>query len=170
MPKNWKEELIFTLLMVTFIVIGMVTYNLIIHQVVENGDHSFWDFVKSWYTGACIAFLTALVLEFFIVRHIVALIVFKVIKVNPQKPIHMILSIAFVTMAIMCPFMSFVGTVLDVGWSGLSGMEFLNTFWKNVCFIIPLNLLIAGPLSRLIFSKLYKDIEKKNIIRTDELI
>ena len=152
MPKNLKEEIIFTIMMVLVMVYFMIFYNISL----ETGGAHNWTFLaalKELVIMAPIAFI----LDFFIVGKIAKKKTFSIINPERDNPFFIVLGISCVSILFMCPLMSFVATLLfkNAGseiipvWMQTTVLNFPMAFFLQLCF--------AGPIVRRLFGLLVKE-------------
>ena len=148
MFKNKKEHFIFILMICTTMVFIMSCYNVAIIEGFSSKIflHALLGFPP--------AFLFALIGDVFIVGKIVKILAPKFIKEDDSMvKIGMVMS--FLTGCGMVLWMSFFGTVTNLGF----GSHFFSAYGigiiKNFVFAIPLNLLIVSPLIRALFFKMF---------------
>ena len=159
MPKTKLQEVCFTVLMVLVMVYVMICYN-----IAQNmGGMSNYVFLSAfhelWFMGPI-----AFIIDFFLVSHLA----FRGARciVNPEKenPFHFVLAISCISVAIMCPIMSLIATILFKH----AGRELIAVWVQTTVINFPmaffLQIFYAGPLVRLIFKKTLK-IYGKHIIK-----
>lgn len=142
MPTNKKEGIIFTSLMCFLMVLGMSVYNLWLH-----GDLYF----SSLLIGLVPGFIVAFILDVFIVGVIAKKIAFK-LPVNSESKFQMIVTISCLMVLGMVTCMSLFGVVIEQGIPGQLFSAYLTAWKMNVIVALPLQLLIVGPISRLVLS------------------
>lgn len=152
MPKNKFQEVIFTVIMVFFMVYAMICYNISLN----TGGMSNYVFGAAFHELIIMGPI-AFILDFFIVGHIAKAKAFKII--NPQKdnPFHIVLAISVVSIILMCPLMSLAATILfkNAGkefiavWLQTTALNFPMAFFWQLCF--------AGPIVRAIFGLIFKE-------------
>ncbi len=148
MPKTKLQEVCFTVLMVLVMVYVMICYN-----IAQNmGGMSNYVFLSAfhelWFMGPI-----AFIIDFFLVSHLA----FRGARciVNPEKenPFHFVLAISCTSVAIMCPIMSLIATILFKH----AGRELIAVWVQTTVINFPmaffLQIFYAGPLVRLIFKK-----------------
>lgn len=134
LPTNKKEEIIFTLLMCSLMVFGMSTYNLFLHDHLTTSE-----LIQGFFPG----FVTALILDVFVIGGLAKKITFTWIK--PQGPLSTVLSISSLMVIGMVTCMSLFGIVME---GQVSFPLYLHTWAFNLIAALPLQLLIVGPFSR----------------------
>lgn len=151
MPKTKFQDFVYTIIMVIFMVYTMVCYNISVNM---NGlsNQVFVLALKELPIMGIIAFL----LEFFIVGNIAKKLSFKIVNEN-DNPIFIILTISTIIVCLMCPIMSFIGSVLF----NFNGISNVISKWLQICVLnFPMALcsqiFYIGPLVRLIFKKIFK--------------
>ncbi|EOZ5809789.1 DUF2798 domain-containing protein [Enterococcus hirae] len=142
MPTNKKEGIIFTSLMCFLMVLGMSVYNLWLH-----GDLYFSNLLIGLVPG----FIVAFILDVFIVGVIAKKIAFK-LPVNSESKFQMIVTISCLMVLGMVTCMSLFGVVIEQGIPDHLLSAYLTAWKMNVIVALPLQLLIVGPISRLVLS------------------
>lgn len=149
MPKTKLQSVFFTILMVAVMVYGMVCYNI----AVDQGGMTNQVFILAL-RELPIMGVIAFLIEFLFVERIVKHIAFQC--VNPQKvsSILLIVLISSLTVAFMCPIMSFIASVLF----GFKGADMLIAKWiqiaaRNFPMALFWQLFYAGPFVRFVFRK-----------------
>lgn len=144
LPTNKKEGIIFTTMMCFLMVLGMSVYNLWPH-----GDLQF----SSLLIGLVPGFVVAFILDVFIIGVIAKKIAFK-LPVNPESKFQMIVTISCLMVLGMVTCMSLFGIILEQGIPDQLLSSYLNAWKMNVIAALPLQLLIVGPISRSVLSKI----------------
>ena len=104
MPKNKFQDVVFTIIMATIMVYGMVVYNVALNTV--DGT----TFIAAAHELP-IMVPVAFILEFFIVGKIAKMLAFTVMKPT-DRPQFITYAISICICCIMCPIMSLVATIL----------------------------------------------------------
>ena len=103
----------------------------------------------------------AFILDFFIIGGLAKKIAFGIVDMRRDNPFHLVLAISAVSVAFMCPCMSFAATVLIKHapasqiiptWLQTTAMNFPMAFFWQIFY--------AGPFVRFIFGKLFPEKEK----------
>lgn len=139
MPRNFKEGIIFTLLMCSLMVFGMSSYN----YFIATGNFSLLKIITGLPLGLVIAFL----LDFLLVGPVAKKFVSK-LPLNNESKIQKILAISSSMIVLMVSCMSMFGLIINQ--IPLSFESYSGIWITNFIFAVPLNLLIVGPLSRMI--------------------
>ncbi|GGH16343.1 DUF2798 domain-containing protein [Paenibacillus segetis] len=148
MGKNKKEDFVFTLMMCALMVLGMSIYNVILIKGFSS------EVIKDVLIGYIPTLVVALLLEIFVVGKVAKGIVHKMMRDNDPLFKRIILT-SLLMVCGMVLFMSFYGAVTHLGFSsGLPG-AYISNIGKNFIFALPLQLLIVGPIARLLFSRMY---------------
>ena len=152
MPKTKFQSVIFTLIMVSFMVYGMVVYNIALATGTVNVG-TFLSAVRELPIMIPIAFAV----EFLFVGKIAKKMAFSIM--SPAKYPELIkYMISICTCAIMCPAMSLAATILFMDPA-------LGAWFKAWAMNLPMallyQLLYCGPLVRFIFKKLFPDKQEK---------
>ncbi len=152
MPKTKFQDVVFTIIMVIVMVYAMICYNIGIGM----GGMSNLVFVEA--LGELpIMGVIAFILEFLIIGNLTKKITFRLIDPEKTQSIFITLMISSLTVAFMCPIMSFFATVLF----NYSGIENLVSTWlqisvRNFPMALFWQLFYAGPFVRLIFRTIFK--------------
>ena len=158
MPKTKLQNVFFTILMVAVMVYGMVCYNVALAQGEMTNQVFILAFGELPVMGV-IAFL----IEFLFVEKIVKRIAFQYVDPQNVPRILLIILISSLTVAFMCPIMSFFASVLY----GFKGTDMLLSNWlqtavRNFPMALFWQLFYAGPFVRFVSRKVCKFTEKRN--------
>ena len=156
MPKNKFQDVIFTAIMATVMVYGMIVYNVALNM----GEVSGVTFVVALHEMPIMVPI-AFVLEFFVVGKLAKILAFSVMCPE-DRPQFITYAISICICCIMCPVMSLIATLLfkDVKSIG----SFVQTWAMNFPMAILYQMFYCGPLVRLIFRCIFrenKDITKR---------
>ena len=148
MPKNKFQDAIFTIIMATIMVYGMVVYNVALN-IGGVSSKTFLLALKELPIMVPIAF----VLEFFVVGKVANILAFKV--VTPQdRPQIITYAISICICCIMCPVMSLIATFL---FKTPSFGMWIQTWALNFPMAIFYQMFYCGPLVRLIFRTIFRN-------------
>lgn len=140
MPKNKFQEVIFTIIMVFVMVYAMICYNIVLNTGTMTNETFLLAFHELTFMGP---------------------IAFGIVDMRRDNPFHLVLAISAVSVAFMCPCMSFAATVLIKHapasqiiptWLQTTAMNFPMAFFWQIFY--------AGPFVRFIFGKLFPEKEK----------
>ena len=148
MPKNKFQDVIFTIIMATIMVYGMVVYNVALNTGTVNGT-TFLTATHELPIMVPIAF----VLEFFIVGKIAKMLAFTVMRPT-DRPQFITYAISICICCIMCPIMSLVATILFKDQHTFS--TWIQTWAMNFPMAICWQMFYCGPLVRLIFRTIFR--------------
>lgn len=154
MPKNKFQDVVFTAIMATIMVYGMVVYNV----ALNTGDVSGATFVAALHELPIMVPI-AFILEFFVVGKIAKGLAFSVM--TPQdRPQFITYAISICICCIMCPVMSLIATFL---FKEPSFGMWIKTWAMNFPMAICWQMFYCGPLVRLIFRLLFerKEVQKR---------
>lgn len=149
MPKNKFQDVIFTIMMATIMVYGMVVYNVALNTGSVTGE-TFLIAVHELPIMVPIAF----VLEFFVVGKIAKGLAFSVMRPD-DRPAFITYAISICICCIMCPVMSLVATILFKDQKTFG--TWIQTWAMNFPMAICYQMFYCGPFVRLIFRKLLKN-------------
>ncbi len=153
MPKTKFEDVIFTIIMATIMVYGMVVYNV----ALNTGGVSAFTFLAALHELPIMVPI-AFVLEFFIVSKVAAALAFSVMKPT-DRPQFITYAISICICCIMCPIMSLVATLMFN--SEPSFGTWVKTWAMNFPMAICYQMFYCGPLVRLIFRSIFRRNETK---------
>ena len=146
MPKTKFEDVIFTIIMATIMVYGMVVYNVALNAGGVTGT----TFIAALHELPIIVPI-AFVLEFFIVGKLARKLAFTVMKPT-DRPQFITYAISICICCIMCPTMSLIATLL---FKAPSLGTWVQTFAMNFPMAICYQMFYCGPLVRLIFRSIF---------------
>ena len=139
MPKNKFQEVIFTIIMVFVMVYAMICYNIVLNTGTMTNETFLLAFHELTFMGPI-----AFILDFFIIGGLAKKIAFSAVSV-----------------AFMCPCMSFAATVLI---KHASVSQIIPTWLQTTAMNFPMaffwQIFYAGPFVRFIFGKLFPEKEK----------
>ena len=152
MPKNKFEDVIFTAIMATIMVYGMVVYNV----ALNTGGVTGATFVMALHELPIMVPI-AFILEFFIVGKLAKMLAFTVVRPT-DRPQVITYAISICICCIMCPTMSLIATFL---FKTPSFGTWVQTFGMNFPMAICYQMFYCGPFVRLIFRLIFRRNEKK---------
>ena len=149
MPKNKFQDVVFTAIMATIMVYGMIVYNVALNTGGVTGN-TFLLALHEMPIMVPIAFI----LEFFVVGKIAKKLAFTVMRPD-DRPQFITYAISICICCIMCPVMSLMATILfkDTKTFG----TFIQTWGMNFRMAILYQMFYCGPFVRLIFRKIFKN-------------
>ncbi len=148
MPKNKFQEVVFTLIMATVMVYGMIVYNV----ARATGGVSGATFAIALHEMPIMVPI-AFILEFFIVGKVAGALAFSVMKPT-DRPQFITYAISICICCIMCPIMSCIATVLFQETKTFG--TFIQTWALNFPMALCWQLFYCGPLVRLIFRLIFR--------------
>lgn len=140
MPQTKKEGLFFTTIVCFCMVISMSAYNLFLH-----GQFS----LSNLFGGLVPGFIVAFIFDVLVVSAPAKKIAFS-LPVNKEKKIHMIIAVSSCMVLGMVFFMSMYGVFMQFGFNEHFLSYYSGTFAQNLIMALPLQLLIVGPICRMI--------------------
>ena len=151
MPKNKFQDVVFTIIMATIMVYGMVVYNVALNTGGVSGE-TFLLALHELPIMVPIAFI----LEFFVVGRIAKILAFTVMRPD-DRPQFITYAISICICCIMCPIMSFIATLLFKN----AGKEFVAVWLQTTFLNFPVaffwQLMYCGPFIRFLFRKLFPE-------------
>ncbi len=156
--QSLLRRIIFTLVMAGVMVYGMIVYNV----ALATGGVTNLTFLMA--LGEMkIMVPVAFILEFFIVEKIAIRLAFSVVRPT-DRPQVITYAITICIIAIMCPVMSLVATIL---FKDRSFGTWIQTWGMNMPMALCWMLLYCGPFVRWIF-RVYDSVAGKNKVKTTE--
>ncbi len=159
MPTNKRESLIFTIIMCFCMVLWMSIYNV----ALQHGGFSFEVIANAW-LGFPVAYVFAMCCDWFVASPLAKGFAFKFL-VTPGKssPRAMTLAVSSCMVVPMVIIMSLYGSIegmthMSAGVAGslpMLPMMWITAIGKNFIMALPWNLLVAGPLSRFVFRRVF---------------
>ena len=149
MPKNKFQDVVFTIIMATVMVYGMVVYNVALNPGGVTGQ-TFLLALHELPVMVPIAF----VLEFFVVGRIARGLAFSVMRPD-DRPQFITYAISICICCIMCPVMSLIATILFK--ENQSFGTWIQTWAMNFPMAICYQMFYCGPFVRLIFRTIFRE-------------
>jgi hypothetical protein len=154
LPKTRKEGLYFGLFMCFGMVVVMTIYNLFLNDLF--GKISFKEIVIQF----VLAYVIALVLDLFLVGPLARKIVSS-LPFNKRNVPLFVISMSTCMVIGMAFCMSFYGLVTSYLHAGVQNgtlyKDYLHIFTMNFIFALPLQLIVMGPIIRMVFIKFIKN-------------
>ena len=149
MPKNKFQDVVFTAIMATVMVYGMVVYNVALNMG-KGTEATFLAAVHELPVMVPVAFI----LEFFVVGRIARGLAFTVMKPD-DRPQFITYAISICICCIMCPIMSLVATILFKETKTFG--TWIQTWAMNFPMAICYQMFYCGPFVRLIFRTIFRN-------------
>lgn len=148
MPENKFQDVIFTLIMATVMVYGMIVYNV----ALNTGGVTGMTFLMALHEMPIMVPI-AFVLEFFVVGGLAKKLAFTVMRPT-DRPQFITYAISICICCIMCPVMSLIATFLfkDTKTFGM----WIQTWAMNFPMAILYQLFYCGPFVRFIFRTIFR--------------
>ena len=151
MPKNKFQEVIFTIIMVFFMVYAMICYNISLNI----GGMSNEVFLSAFHELVIMGPI-AFILDFFIVSKLAFMCAARMVDFRNSHPFSKILAISVASVAFMCPLMSLAATILFKN----AGSQFVAVWLQTTAMNFPMaffwQLIYAGPIVRFIFRHIFR--------------
>lgn len=153
MPKNKFQDVIFTAIMATIMVYGMIVYNVALNMGGVRGE----TFIAALHEMPIMVPI-AFILEFFVVGKLARMLAFTVMRPD-DRPQFITYAISICICCIMCPIMSLAATILfkDTKTFG----TWIQTWGMNFPMAICYQMFYCGPLVRLIFRTIFGRSKRK---------
>lgn len=142
MPKTLPQRIVFTIVMATIMVYGMIVYNV----ALNTGGVTNATFGMALHEMP-IMVPVAFVLEFFVVEKLATALAFTFMRPT-DRPQFITYAISLMIVCIMCPVMSLVATLL---FKEPSFGTWVHTWGCNFPMALCWQMFYCGPLSRFIF-------------------
>lgn len=152
MPKNKFQEVIFTIIMVFFMVYAMICYNISLNI----GGMSNKVFLSAFHELVIMGPI-AFILDFFIVSKLAFMCAARMVDFRNSHPFSKILAISVASVAFMCPLMSLAATILFKN----AGSQFVAVWLHTTAMNFPMaffwQLIYAGVRSYALFSDIFSE-------------
>ena len=155
MPKTRGESIFFTAITAWMMVYVMTLYN----TVLATGSFTNTTFLTAL-KGMWIEYIIIALLAYFVSSHLAKKCAFRVVRPG-DRPVFIIFAIQTFTVVWQVAFASVLGVYHGYGFTANFIPDYLVTYCRNFIMAFPLQLIIVGPLARLIFRTLF--IKRKNI-------
>lgn len=149
MPKNKFQDVIFTAIMATIMVYGMIVYNVALNMGGVRGE----TFIAALHEMPIMVPI-AFILEFFVVGKIARMLAFTVMRPD-DRPQFITYAISICICCIMCPIMSLIATILFKDTKDFP--TWIQTWGLNFPMAILYQMFYCGPLVRLIFRAIFRE-------------
>lgn len=163
MPKNKFQEVVFTVIMVFFMVYAMICYNISLNIGGMKNEVFLSAFHELVIMGPI-----AFILDFFIVGKIAKAKAFKMVNIEKDNPFHLILAISFVSVIFMCPLMSLAATILFKNAGSEIIAVWLETTVKNFPMALCWQIFFAGPIVRAVFGVIFREKKASPVLSSEE--
>ena len=151
MPQTKVQDVVFTVMMVLAMVYVMVCYNIALDRgALTNAVFALA--LRELPVMAAIAF----VLEFFLVGSAARRLAFRMVRLERDPMILVILAISAVTVFLMCPIMSFFAVVLFQSSGAQLPAMWVQTAALNFPVALCWQIFFAGPAVRALFRLLFQ--------------
>mgnify|MGYP000940648781 CR=1 FL=1 len=153
MPKNFKQELLFTGIMAGLMVLVMAGYNVALAQGIGHG------YVLEVLRGYPLALLVAAVLDLALVGPVMKHLFFTHLyrPVMDRKPFLIGVGISILMVLGMVTLMSGFGLIMSGRLTGNVVFAYLHTWAFNIMMALPLQLIIVGPIARAVLSRVQRN-------------
>ena len=155
MPKTRFQSFIFTLITAWMMVYVMTLYNI----VLSSGHFINQTFLTAL-KGMWVEFIIIFICAYFISSRTAKYFAFRVVQPG-DRPIVIIFFIQIFTVISQVALASILGTIKGYGITIQFIPNYLITYCKNFIMVLPLQLIIVGPLARLIFRSIFLKKERK---------
>ncbi len=152
MPKTKFQSIIFTAIMVFFMVFCMTVYNLALNMGTLNGMIFVLALKEMW-----LEYVVVYCLIFFVITETAKKLAFRVINPAQSQPIFLILAIQCFTVCQIVPVITLFATLVHGGITANWFFQWIRL--AVICFPMALcaQVFYIGPLVRLIFRTLFKN-------------
>lgn len=155
MPRTRGESIFFTAITAWIMVYVMTLYN----TVLATGSFTNMTFLIAL-KGMWIEYIIIGLLAYFVSGHLAKLCAFRVVQPG-DRPIFIIFAIQTFTVVWQVTFASVLGVYHGYGFTSNFIPDYLVTYCKNFIMAFPLQLVIVGPIARLIFRTLFLNRKKE---------
>ncbi len=160
MPKNKFQDAVFTLIMATIMVYGMIVYNVALNMGGVRGE----TFLAALHEMT-IMVPTAFILEFFVVGKLARRLAFTVMRPD-DRPQFITYAISICICCIMCPTMSLIATILFKDTKDFG--TWIQSWAMNFPMAILYQMFYCGPLVRFIFRMIFEKRRPESLQKRDK--
>lgn len=155
MPKTKLQNIIFTIIMAFVMVYAMVCYNISL----ATGGLKNETFLMA--LGEMkIMWPVAVILEYFVVEKLAAMLAFRFLKPT-DRPIIITIGISSMIVCLMCPIMSMIATILFKNPGNELVAVWLQTAALNFPMALGWQIFFAGPFVRLVYRNVIETLTEK---------
>lgn len=151
MPNNLFQKIVFTCLTVAMSVVVFVLYN----QALLHGSMSNEVFRSSG-LDILMEFPIAFACQMLIAGPLSMVLARRIVTPSVDHPRIIVLTITFMTIAIMCPLMSLLSTALHRGVTPELGAQWLQAMFLNFPVAVFAQFFFVGPFVRMLFRGMFK--------------
>ena len=155
MPRTKGESIFFTAITAWMMVYVMTLYN----TVLATGRFTNATFLIAL-KGMWVEYVIIGLLAYFVSGRLAKMCAFRVIQPG-DRPIFIIFAIQTFTVIWQVAFASIIGVYHGHGFTSNFIPNYLITYGKNFVMALPLQLIIVGPLARLIFRMVFVNRRKE---------
>lgn len=156
MPRTRFQSFVFT-----FITAWMMVYVMTLYNIVLASGHFVNETFLIALKGMWVEFVIIFLCAYFISSHVAKYFAFRVVQPG-DRPIAIIFFIQIFTVISQVALASILGAIKGYGLTSQFIPNYLITYCKNFIMAMPLQLIIVGPLARLIFRSIFLRNEKKH--------
>ena len=149
MPKTKGESIFFTAITAWMMVYVITLYN----TVMATGSFTNFTFLIAL-KGMWVEYIIIGLIAYFVSGHLAKMCAFRVVQPG-DRPIFIIFAIQIFTVVWQVAFASVIGVWHGYGFTVHFLPNYLMTYCKNFIMALPLQLIIVGPLARLIFRTVF---------------
>ncbi|MGM9593556.1 MAG: DUF2798 domain-containing protein [Candidatus Onthomonas sp.] len=150
MPKTKFQSVIFTAITAWIMVYIMTLYNTVL-----TTDHFTNAAFLAALKGMWIEYILIFLCAFFISSHLAKHFAFRVVRPD-DRPIAIILAIQVFTVVFQVALASIIGVYHGYGFTIQFLPNYLVTYCQNFLMALPVQLFIAGPITRWIFRSIFE--------------
>ena len=161
MPRTRGESIFFTAITAWMMVYIMTLYNMVL--VTESFTNAtFLIALKEMW----LEYIIIALLAYFVSSHLAKICAFRVVQPG-DRPIFIIFAIQTFTVIWQVAFASVLGVYHGYGFTSNFIPDYLLTYCKNFIMAFPLQLIIVGPIARMVFRTFF--IKRKRNKSTNEI-
>ena len=149
MPRTRSESIFFTAITAWMMVYMMTLYNTALATGSFTNSTFFIALKSMW-----VEYIIIALLAYFVSGHLAKICAFRIVQTG-DRPIFIIFAIQTFTVIWQVTFASVLGVYHGYGFTANFIPDYLVTYCKNFILAFPLQLIIIGPLARLIFRMLF---------------
>lgn len=152
MPKTKFQSIIFTAIMVFFMVYCMTVYTIAM-KFGELDYNVFALAIQEMWVEYVVVFL----LIFFVITKLARKLAFRIITPGVDKPIFLILAIQYFTVCLIVPTITLFATFFHNGFTSAWFCQWIQLAFLCFPVALCLQVFLVGPLVRLIFRTIFSE-------------
>lgn len=150
MPKTKFQSVVFTMIMVFFMVFCMTVYTISLNMGNLSGQSFLLAIKEMW-----VEYVIVFVMNFFVISKAAQKLAFRIVTPGQDKPIFIILAIQAFTVCLTVPTITLIAVFIHNGFTADWFTNWLTLAVRCFPMALCLQIFFVGPLVRWIFRNLF---------------